>query len=158
MTGMTAKIPRAISWLSSGLLVMTVCSCGVPRSANTGPFVAPMAGKPGGDYARLQGSWVVTSCEVNGVMVPEREGVVFHFEGNRHWITGDRGHEEFAVDAGALPKQIDYYDGMTPTIRGIYQIEGNELTECTADPGFPRPEGFASTFMSHTIVTKLRKR
>lgn len=154
---MMMKIFRAVRFLAAGLSVMVVCSCSAPQSAHTGAFVDVGKSRASGDFQRLQGSWKVTSCEVNGVVMPERNGTIFHFKGDQHWISGDKGKEQFAVDGTVSPKQIDFYDGKSATIRGIYQIEGDELTECTADPGYPRPERMASTFMSHTIVTRLRK-
>ena len=134
-----------------------VCSC-VSRDLHTGPVVAPLKGPATGDYKKLQGDWTVTYCERDGTALPDRNGAVFHFQHNRHWISGDRGYEWYAVDDKATPKMIDFYDHKGPTIRGIYRIEGGQLVLCTADPGLPRPTDFSTAPRSGRILTKTQRR
>jgi uncharacterized protein (TIGR03067 family) len=133
------------------------CSC-VSRDLHTGPVVAPLDGPTTGDYKKLQGDWTVTDCERDGKALPARNGSVFHFQHNRHWIGGDRGNEWYAVDEKSSPKMIDFYDQKNPTIRGIYRIEGRQLVVCSADPGLPRPTDFSTTPGSGRILTKTERR
>jgi len=123
----------------------------------TGPELVPLAGPPSGDYVQLGGSWTVTYNELRKVPTPERAGAAFNFKENRFWISGDAGHEWFAVDSSRNPKAIDFYNHKSPTIRGIYELNGSELTLCTAAPGESRPTDFKTSALSGTILTKLRK-
>jgi len=94
----------------------------------TGPELVPLAGQPSGDYLRLEGSWTVTYNEIGKVPTPERVGATFNFKENRFWISGDTGHEWFALDSSRNPKAIDFYNHKSQTIRGIYELNGSELT------------------------------
>jgi uncharacterized protein (TIGR03067 family) len=139
-------------------LAISLSSCAAPGSSNTGTELQPQAGTPSGDYKRLQGSWTVTSNEIKKQALPQMAGAVFHFSGDRHWISGDKGHEWFALDESSSPKSIDFYDKKTPTIKGIYKIEGSRLTLCTAAPGQPRPTEFSTSPFSGTILTVTERR
>ena len=133
------------------------CSC-VSLDPHTGPVVTPLAGPATGDYKKLEGEWTVTYCERDGKPMSERNGYVFHFQHNRHWIGGNKGYEWYAVDSGASPKMIDFYDNKLPTIRSIYRIEGKQLVICSADPGLPRPTDFSTSPGSGRILTKVQRR
>jgi uncharacterized protein (TIGR03067 family) len=146
-------IPRI---LAAVVVPVLACSCGSP-DLHTGPVVAPLNGPVTGDYKKLQGNWTVSYCERDGLALPDRNGSVFHFQHNRHWIGGDRGDEWYALDDKAVPKSIDFYDRKHPTIRGIYRIEGGQLVLCTADPGLPRPTEFSTSPGSGRILTKVRR-
>ena len=124
----------------------------------TGPELVPLAGQPSGDYVQLEGSWIVTYNELRKVPTPERAGATFNFKENRFWISGDTGHEWFAVDSSRSPKAIDFYDHKSQTIRGIYELNGSELTLCTAAPGESQPTAFKTSPLSGTILTKLRRK
>jgi uncharacterized protein (TIGR03067 family) len=133
------------------------CSC-VSRDPHTDPVLTPLEGQATGDYKRLEGEWTVTYCERDGKPMSGRNGYVFHFQNNRHWISGNRGYEWYAVDRKATPNMIDFYDHKLPTIRGIYRIEGRQLVVCSADPGLPRPTDFSTTPGSGRILTKTERR
>ncbi len=133
------------------------CSC-VSVDPHTGPVVAPLEGPATGDYKKLDGEWTVTYCERDGKAMAGRNGFVFYFQHNRHWISGNKGYEWYAVDDKATPKMIDFYDHELPTIRGIYRIEGRQLVVCSADPGFPRPTDFSTARGSGRILTKTQRR
>lgn len=135
-------------------LLFSSCSTTNPL---TGPELVPLTGDLSGDYLLLQGTWTVTYDEFGRQAHRERLGSKFYFKGNRHWITGDKGYEWFAVDSSRTPRAIDFYDHHAPTIRGIYEIHGSELTVCTADPGKPRPTKFETSVFSGTILNKARR-
>jgi len=143
----------ALSLSSAALL----SSCVAPTSARVDTELPQFTGKVSGDYKRLQGSWVVTSNEIKKQPLPQMAGAVFYFSGNQHWITGDKGREWFSLDETSSPRSIDFYDKKTPTIRGIYKIEGSRLTLCTAAPGQPRPTGFSTSPFSGTILTTTQR-
>ena len=117
----------------------------------------PLVGTPKGDYKRIQGAWVVTYDEFKKTSLP-RAGAVFYFAENRHWLSKDKGHEWFAIDEQTSPKSIDFYDGKTPAIRGIYKIEGSQLTLCTAASGEPRPEEFQTSRFTGDILTRTTRK
>ena len=52
-----------------------------------------------------------------------------------------------ALDACCRRRRIDWIDGMGDdagrTIRAIHELEGDRFRFAAADPGMPRPEGFA---------------
>lgn len=138
-------------------LTVLLSACVAPDSSLQDSELPPFPGKVSGDYKQIQGSWVVTSNEIRKKSLPQMSGVVFHFSGNQHWIGGDKGREWFALNGSSLPKAIDFYDKKSPTIRGIYKIEGDRLTLCTAAPGQPRPTEFSTSPFTGTILTTTRR-
>jgi uncharacterized protein (TIGR03067 family) len=52
----------------------------------------------------------------------------------------------FVLDPKADPKTIDLHadggPGRDKVVRGVYKLEGDRLTLCTADPDEPRPDAF----------------
>ena len=99
--------------------------------------LAPLKGKPSADYIALQGGWEVEGSRKAGQLLSEAK--MLHFKENRHWVGSDRSFRLFALDATRSPKAIDFYDGKSPAIKGIYEIKGSQLILCTAAPGQPRP-------------------
>src|SRR3954447_24949415 len=75
-----------------------------------------------GDYSRLQGVWVVEYNETKGAAQPEMAGRLFVIERDRLRRGDERGGERFALDEAATPKRIDFDDGHSPLIRGIYRV------------------------------------
>jgi uncharacterized protein (TIGR03067 family) len=134
-------------------VLVLLSSCAPQLSKNSSTELPPFTGKLAGDYKRIQGSWIVTSNEIRKQSLPQMTGAVFYFSGNQHWITGDKGREWFALDETHSPKSIDFYDKIAPSIRGIYKIEGDRLTLCTAAPGYPRPTEFSTSLFRGTILT-----
>ena|SRR5881394_3555455 len=143
---MNGNIHRSVASIVCGAVVALAlamfCSSCSSTGGRTGPELVPLTGSPSGDYARLEGSWVVTYNEMKKVALTEMAGATFHFKDNRHWVSGDSGFEWFAVDSSRNPKAIDFYDNRSPTVRGIYELNGSELVLCTAAPGKPRPTKF----------------
>ena len=137
--------------------IVLLSSCASQLSTNSGTELAPFPGKLAGDYKRIQGSWVVTSNEIKKQSLPQMAGAVFYFSENQHWITGDKGREWFALDENRSPRAIDFYDKKAPSIRGIYKIEGDRLTLCTAAPGHSRPTDFSTSPFTGTILTTTQR-
>ena len=153
---MTRSIHHALQ-ASILSLAALLSSCASTISVNTDTELVPFSDKVSGDYKRIQGSWIVTSNEIRKQSLPQMSGAVFHFSGNQHWISGDKGREWFALRESSSPKSIDFYDKKTPTIRGIYKIEGERLTLCTAAPGQPRPTEFSTSPFTGTILTTTQR-
>ena len=137
--------------------VVLLSSCAPQLSTNSGTELPPFSGKLADDYKRIQGSWIVTSNEIRKQSLPQMAGAVFYFSGNQHWITGDKGREWFALDENHSPKAIDFYDKKAQSIRGIYKIEGDRLTLCTAALGYPRPKEFSTSPFTGTILTTTQR-
>jgi len=138
-------------------LTMLLSACVGTHSNRNDSELPPFAGKVSGDYKRIQGKWIVTSNEIRKQSLPQMAGAVFHFSGDRHWISGDKGNEWFSLNENSSPKSIDFYDRKSPTIRGIYKFEGDRLTLCTAAPGQQRPSEFSTSPFTGTILTTTRR-
>ena len=126
-------------------------------SSRLDPPIDPAPPELSGDYARLQGTWVVTYNEAKGIALPEMAGNLFIFEGDRFRLGTDRLSERFAVDESTSPKRIDFDDGHSPMIRGIYRLDGDELIICGNDPGDPRPTEFKTSIFRTAVLTKLQR-
>lgn len=151
----------AMNWKLPRLLLATAClvlaSCRATKVHQEEPIVRAPIDLPG-DYARLQGVWVVESSEAKGAAQPEMAGRVFVIERDRLRRGDERGGERFAVDEKATPKRIDFDDGHSPLVRGIYRLEGNELTICAGGPGEERPKAFTTSGESTAELTRLKRK
>lgn len=159
MPAMNCSIRRNLHLLTLSLTVI-VSACGPYHSVPGDSDLPAFTGKVSGDYQRLQGTWIVKGSELQGLaLIPD---AVFHFSGNQHWHDGDKDREWFfALDESSSPKAIDFYDKKSRVVRGIYKLEGNQLTLCTVAPGRPRPTEFSKyTSSSYTgsILTKARRK
>lgn len=134
------------------LLVVSAPSC-VPRAADTHTAAATDLS---GDYDALRGAWTVTHNEMLKMTLHEMHGREFIFEGDRFRLDGDTGTEQFVLDGSNSPKRIDFISGAS-VIRGIYKLEGDVLTLCTAPPGVARPTSFESALDSRVILTILER-
>jgi len=58
------------------------------------------------------------------------------------------GKGTISLDAGKSPKEVDTKFSEGPiagkTSLGIYELDGDTLKSCVAEPGDPRPKTFAS--------------
>jgi uncharacterized protein (TIGR03067 family) len=83
---------------------------------------------------------------------------------------GLSGKDRFKVDSSKKPKTIDMKvkegskvkegpdDHEGETARGIYQLEGDELTWCVNEPGSDnRPKEFATKEGTKTVLFKLKR-
>jgi uncharacterized protein (TIGR03067 family) len=105
------------------------------------------------DLELLQGTWNVTSLEVEGQQTPntmlgDAEIVI---KGKRFTSTGMGAIYEgtLKLDPSASPPQLDMKFDAGPekgnTNLGIYKVSGNSLKLCIATRGSVRPSRFAST-------------
>ncbi len=125
------------------LIVLTLITLSAPAQEKTGPPE---------DLKKLEGTWEVTSLEVDGMVQPKDKTP------KQIVITADRlkmapqGSEiSFKIDPSKSPKWITLSlkkDDTTTTIPGIYQLKGDELWLCisVAEKGKAfegkRPEDF----------------
>src|SRR5690348_10693609 len=105
------------------------------------------------DLEKMQGDWALESMVNNGGPVPEDDAhslfrtvksdsyTVFLFDKPISKGT-------FKIDATKNPKTIDFFPGntadKTKAMAGIYEIEGDKLKICYAQPGKDRPQEFES--------------
>jgi RNA polymerase sigma factor (sigma-70 family) len=127
------------------------------REAAEAEMPPPARGTPAADeLARLQGTWICTRMELGGgqVALPS-QALASEVKGNR-WVTKRDGralgHSSIIVtDPTRTPKEIDLVSvipGRTdgPISKGIYRLDGDELTLCLNTPSMPeRPKTFATT-------------
>jgi uncharacterized protein (TIGR03067 family) len=111
-----------------------------------------------GDYRALQGRWVVMRNEIKKQTTPGMHGRLFIFEGRTFRIDTDQGSEGYSVDESTDPKSIDFDDGRSPVIRGIYKLEKDKLVICTAAPGEKRPTEFKTSVDTGTVLTELKRK
>lgn len=88
------------------------------------------------DQKSLQGNWTVNSAEDNGKKLELLVGATLAFLGDKVTIKVKEDSREAVVklDASKDPKHIDFIptgkDSRSGITRGIYRLEGNQLTLC----------------------------
>jgi uncharacterized protein (TIGR03067 family) len=102
---------------------------------------------------KMQGSWKVTASQVNGGKIPLEafKKVVVVIKDNRIFFK-DNGTTydeiEFDLDLATKPREIDflYTAGLKKGVleRGIYKLDGDQLTICMAQQKQKRPAEFVS--------------
>jgi uncharacterized protein (TIGR03067 family) len=118
------------------------------------------------DVKRIQGTWILLSIEKNGELVPAET-----LKGRMLTVKGDdavlmQGEEVYSrskqkLDATASPKQIDItqIEGKEKgkVSKGIYLLEGDDLTICYVYPGDGRATDFKAGKDSGCILLKFRR-
>jgi RNA polymerase sigma factor (sigma-70 family) len=106
------------------------------------------------DKDKVQGTWYTVSVESHGMKIPEdrilAKDVRLVVKGERWTLTEAKGDadKEFTVtlDPAKKPKAIDYVyntgEHKGKTSQGIYELDGDTLRVCVAEPGDPRPTKF----------------
>lgn len=114
---------------------------------------APTTKKPPDDRKKLQGTWTGIAGEVEGDKTSAEEAghLSFTITGNTYTVKSDGQIVEtgtFTLDPTRKPRSMD------ATLRGgdeagkiypaIYELMGDTLQICIAQPGKPRPRSFSA--------------
>jgi uncharacterized protein (TIGR03067 family) len=113
------------------------------------------------DLAQLQGEWSMVSFEIDGKASPPEDVKKGRrtCRGNETTLTSDGQlliKAKFTLDPAKKPKAIDYqsldgvWNGMS--LLGIYEVEGDTLKFCVAEPGVDRPKEFSAKQGSRQIL------
>jgi uncharacterized protein (TIGR03067 family) len=106
------------------------------------------------ELKKIAGTWQLVSSETDGKSMPEEQvkKIRVVIEGDHHTVTFDgkplAGNVKFSVDPTTEPKstedtlQQDPHKGKK--IRGIYRLEGDNLTSCVGAIDARRPTEFAA--------------
>lgn len=120
------------------------------------------------EMARHQGTWAVVSFQREGEATPPAiaASITRVVEGDH--VAWYRDGKSFAgttvvLDPSKPPPALDVTSDGGPqrgrVIRGIYRLEGDELTICMAAPEAPRPTTFdASKGSGQTLMTFRRRK
>ena len=149
------------------LLAIMLCAagCGQHQSDKTSPATdkATPATDKGNNPAppavtpfKLEGTWLGTSLEIDGQMIPDRKKPNITFTADGHYTCTLNEHQAnegtFKVDPAAKPKAIDLKgekiaEDHAPgdTSLGIVEVNGDTLRLClNLSPTAPRPTEFKS--------------
>src|SRR6267378_8028000 len=139
------------------LLCFSLCSL-MTACITTPTQPVPVASEPlRGDEKRIQGAWVVIHNEMSHISTPELEGGIHIFFGRQFRLDTDTGSEAFRIDEESDPKRVDFDDGHSSLIQGIYKLEEGRLTVGTGAPGRSRPTTFKKRFGDRSVLTILRR-
>jgi uncharacterized protein (TIGR03067 family) len=110
--------------------------------------------KADADLAKIQGSWILTSLEIQGKTIPAPEGSgTFIFSKDKKLVMKEKGKADkegtFAMDAGKNPKELDLIGAKgkeEEVMRTIYQLDGDtlKLAFSAEGPKGGRPTAFDS--------------
>jgi uncharacterized protein (TIGR03067 family) len=119
--------------------------------------VLPAADEDEGDKAKLQGTWKLVAVEKDGgkpqkVTNKSTDYFELKFAGDKVTATFKQGTSEkgtHKIDPSQKPKTINFMpttsDDKGKTLLGIYELKGNTLKMCVAEPEIKkRPKEFKS--------------
>jgi uncharacterized protein (TIGR03067 family) len=105
------------------------------------------------ELKKMEGSWKVIGSQVDNIRIPLEayKKVVIMIKGEKiQFKDGDKIYDEIEIDIdpATTPKEIDYHylAGLKKGVRerGIYELDGDRLKICMAQPKQKRPTEFAS--------------
>lgn len=113
----------------------------------------------------LQGKWTLVSGEQDGVSIADADldRYSLTIDGDRHRVCWSNAVLEgtHELDATKSPMTIDSIDTAGPfegmRLRGVFELDGDELTVCFANAGQERPTEF-STQNENAIILHRWKR
>ncbi len=140
--------------LGFGALVGVQAAAGVTPAPDDPPSAQAKSKAVEAELAKLQGTWQLLSAETDGKPLPEEQAkkIRVKIEGDHHTVTFDdkvvAEKVQFAVDPTATPKSTEDtlvnepYRGQK--IRGIYRLDGDQLTSCVGVIDAPGPTEFTA--------------
>jgi uncharacterized protein (TIGR03067 family) len=130
-----------------------------------GVLIAAQDKKEKDDKEKLQGTWRAVSAEEGGKEDPKAKENTLTFDGDNWTIKENdkvRWKGTLKVDSTKKPKTIDMAVTEPPpfagkTSLGIYELDGDNLKWCAAEPGEKeRPKEFA-TKGTHNLMVVLKR-
>jgi uncharacterized protein (TIGR03067 family) len=116
------------------------------------------------ELARLKGDWVVVSLERDGKADASMVGAIRTQSEQEYTLTPKTGAKVSGTKSINPTAKLKTFD-MKPTsgkykdktLLGIYQLDGDKLTMCFAEPGQERPTEFASKAGLVLVVHERKK-
>jgi uncharacterized protein (TIGR03067 family) len=114
------------------------------------------------DLEKMQGDWAADSLVRGGFPLPADDARAYFRTVKDDQYTVSRyskvvGKGTFKIDATKKPKTIDSQPadptGKIKPVLGIYELDGDKLTICNAEPGKERPTEFTSKEGSGNSLT-----
>jgi uncharacterized protein (TIGR03067 family) len=126
--------------------------------------VSGVVGQEKKEIDQLEGKWVVLSAERDGKAWDAMKGAVRVNTGDKYVLTPKEGKAipgAMKIDPSKKPKTMD----MSPTegnfkdktLLGIYEVDGDTLKICFAEPGKERPTEFTSKAGVVLVIHKREK-
>jgi len=128
---------------------------------------------PGGDLAKLQGTWLTVSLVNDGKTlvgenVPPKPGPITKvaYEGNKWMVKVEDktvASGIIKIDSTRMPKELDVLDESGTkngkTKLAIYELDGDTFRYCIAQAGKPRPTEFEGNAGSgHSLIVSKREK
>jgi uncharacterized protein (TIGR03067 family) len=116
------------------------------------------------DLDKFQGSWLGVEITYNGEQAPKEaaEKIKLTVKGDKWTFEQVDGNElkgTLKLDEKKKPKELDATTDDGRTILGIYEVDGDKLKLCYAEPGGERAKEFSSKAgSSHTLAVYKRSR
>jgi uncharacterized protein (TIGR03067 family) len=116
------------------------------------------------EIEKLEGKWVVVSAERDGKAWDTVKGAVRVNTGDKYVLTPKEGKGipgTMKIDPSKKPKTMDMSSTegnfKDKTLLGIYEVDGDTLRICFAEPGKERPTEFASKAGVVLVIHKREK-